>query len=135
MLSVFLTLLETDIAKKQKRVLGQGNSVVHIYPSDLFKVKLPLPPLPEQKAIAHVLGLMDSAINTNNKLIAKKELQKKWLMQQLLSEKLIVKNEKWCRSGLRIVELGKLGRIVSGGTPSTINEVVLEWGSKLDYTN
>jgi type I restriction enzyme S subunit len=61
--------LETDIAKKQKRVLGQGNSVVHIYPSDLIKVKLLIPPIPEQKAIAHLLGLMDSAINTNNQLI------------------------------------------------------------------
>jgi len=45
----------------------------------------PLPPLPEQKAIAHVLGLMDEAINQNNSLIAKKELQKKWLMQNLLT--------------------------------------------------
>ena len=79
--------LETDIVKKQKRVLGQGNSVVHIYPSDLVKIKLPLPPLPEQKAIAHLLGLMDSAINKNNQLIAKKELQKKWLIQNLLTGK------------------------------------------------
>jgi type I restriction enzyme, S subunit len=57
-----------------------------------------LPPLPEQKAIAHVLGLMDSAINTNNQLIAKKELQKKWLMQNLLTGKRRLKGfekEKW----------------------------------------
>jgi type I restriction enzyme, S subunit len=79
--------LETDIAKKQKRVLGQGNSVVHIYSSDLAKVELPLPPLPEQHAIAHVLSLMDSAINQNNQLIAQKELRKKWLVQNLLTGK------------------------------------------------
>jgi type I restriction enzyme, S subunit len=30
--------LETDFAKRQKRVLGQGNSVVHIYSSDLVIV-------------------------------------------------------------------------------------------------
>jgi type I restriction enzyme S subunit len=54
---------------------------------DYKKLKLPLPPLPEQKAIAHVLSLMDSAINTNNQLIEKKELQKKWLMQNLLTGK------------------------------------------------
>ncbi len=47
----------------------------------------PLPPLPEQRAIAHVLGLMDTAINQNNQLIAQKELQKKYLMQVLLSGK------------------------------------------------
>jgi type I restriction enzyme S subunit len=79
--------LETDFVKRQKRVLGQGNSVVHIYSSDLSKVQIPLPPLPEQKAIAQVLSTADSAIHTTEKLIAQKELRKKWLMQQLLSGK------------------------------------------------
>ncbi len=46
-----------------------------------------LPPLPEQKAIAHILSLMDSTINKNNLLVAKKQLQKKWLMQNLLTGK------------------------------------------------
>ena len=50
-------------------------------------LKLPLPPLSEQKAIAHILSLMDEAINKNNSLIAKKKLQKKWLMQNLLTGK------------------------------------------------
>ena len=50
-------------------------------------LKIPLPPLPEQKAIAYILGLMDSAINQNNQLIAQKELRKKWLMQNLLTGK------------------------------------------------
>ena len=50
-------------------------------------LKIPLPPLPEQRAIAKVLRLMDKAINKNNQLIAQKELQKKWLMQNLLTGK------------------------------------------------
>jgi type I restriction enzyme S subunit len=45
------------------------------------------PPLPEQHAIAKVLGSMDKAINANNQLIAQKELRKKWLMQNLLTGK------------------------------------------------
>jgi type I restriction enzyme S subunit len=90
--------LETDFVKKQKRVLGQGNSVVHIYSSDLSTVKIPLPPLPEQKAIAQVLSTADAAIHTTEKLIAQKELRKKWLMQQLLTGKKRLKgfeNTKW----------------------------------------
>lgn len=83
--------LETDFVKKQKRVLGQGNSVVHIYPSDLSKVKIPLPPFPEQKAIAQVLSTTDAAIHTTEKLIAQKVLRKKWLMQQLLTGKMRLK--------------------------------------------
>jgi type I restriction enzyme S subunit len=62
-----------------------GSNYPAINSSDVRKLKIPLPLLPEQKAIAHVLGLMDSAINTNNQLIAQKELQKKWLMQNLLT--------------------------------------------------
>ncbi len=79
--------LETDFARKQKRRLGQGNSVVHIYPSDLFSIKLPLPPLPEQKTIAQLLSAWDDAITKTQSLIAKKEQRKKWLMQNLLTGK------------------------------------------------
>ncbi|MBI9068970.1 MAG: restriction endonuclease subunit S [Salinivirgaceae bacterium] len=50
-------------------------------------IKLNIPPLPEQRAIAKALSLMDTAINKNNQLIAQKELRKKWLMQNLLTGK------------------------------------------------
>ncbi|MBI2281097.1 MAG: restriction endonuclease subunit S [Bacteroidetes bacterium] len=50
-------------------------------------LKLPLPPLPEQKAIASLLSTWDAAIQNNAQLIAQKELYKKWLMQQLLTGK------------------------------------------------
>ncbi|WP_159468832.1 restriction endonuclease subunit S [Dyadobacter sp. 3J3] len=48
-------------------------------------LQIPIPPLSEQNAISKILGLMDSTINQNNKLITQKELRKKWLMQKLLS--------------------------------------------------
>ena len=50
-------------------------------------LKIPLPHPFEQRAIGHILGLMDSAISKNNQLIAQKELRKKWLMQNLLTGK------------------------------------------------
>jgi type I restriction enzyme S subunit len=50
-------------------------------------LKIPLPPLPEQKAIAQVLSTADAAIHTTEKLISQKILRKKWLMQQLLTGK------------------------------------------------
>ena len=50
-------------------------------------IRLRLPPLYEQKAIACILTLMDTVIKTNNALLAKKEVQKKWLMQNLLTGK------------------------------------------------
>jgi type I restriction enzyme S subunit len=72
----------------QLRGIATGTtSVAAIYGRDLDTIKFVLPSLPEQKAIAHILGLMDTAINKNNSLIAKNELRKKWLMQNLLTGK------------------------------------------------
>ena len=64
-----------------------GSNYPAINSSDVRKLKLPLPPLSEQKAIAHILCLMDTAINKNNQLIDNKKLQKNWLMQNLLTGK------------------------------------------------
>ena len=83
--------------------LGNGSTFLEISKRDFEKFQILLPPLPEQKAIAHVLGLIDTAINTNNQLITKKELQKKWLMQNLLTGKKRLKgfeNEKWEETSL-----------------------------------
>lgn len=67
--------------------LGNGSTFLEVPKSDFEKFKIPLPPLPEQKAIAKVLSTADAAIHTTEKLIAQKELRKKWLMQQLLTGK------------------------------------------------
>lgn len=64
-----------------------GSNYPAINSSDVRKLKLPLPPLPEQKAIANALSVMDTAINKTNLLIRKKQLRKKWLMQNLLTGK------------------------------------------------
>jgi type I restriction enzyme S subunit len=62
-------------------------AIPHISPTDIKKFRVNIPPLLEQKAIAQVLSTADAAIHTTEKLIAQKELRKKWLMQQLLTGK------------------------------------------------
>lgn len=62
---------------------GRGGLNLNIINS----VQIPLPPLPEQIAIAQVLSTADATIHTTEKLIVQKELRKKWLMQQLLTGK------------------------------------------------
>lgn len=64
-----------------------GSTAKGIKGSVLHKLPIEFPPLPEQKAIAHILGLMDNLINKNDQLITQKELRKKWLMQNLLTGK------------------------------------------------
>ncbi|MCU0240705.1 MAG: restriction endonuclease subunit S [Pyrinomonadaceae bacterium] len=80
------TLKSEQVVRELRRV-ATGISVFGVSKTNLSKIKIPLPPLLEQKAIAHVLGLMDSVINQHNQLIAQKNARKKWLMQNLLTGK------------------------------------------------
>lgn len=51
------------------------------------KLKISVPPYPEQKKIAQILSTWDQAITTVEQLLANSQLQKKALMQQLLTGK------------------------------------------------
>jgi len=77
-------------ACKQKAQLGQGSSVIHIYTDHLRKLRVPIPPVPEQKKIAEILGSVDVQIQTEE--IKMKELNqvKRGLMQNLLTGKVRV---------------------------------------------
>lgn len=72
--------LKTKIAS-----LAKGSSISNVYNSDLKKLKIPLPPLKEQEKIAEILTTWDEAITKQTQLLEVKELQKKALMQKLLS--------------------------------------------------
>lgn len=72
---------------------GQGNLSAEIVRS----LQIPLPSLPEQKAIASLLSKWDEAISKNQSLIEQKVRRKKWLMQNLLTGKkrLMGFNDRW----------------------------------------
>jgi type I restriction enzyme S subunit len=98
--------LFSSVIERQFYQLLVGSNYPAINSSDVRKLKIPLPPPNEQKAIAQILSLMDTAINKNNQLIAKKEQQKKWLMQQLLTGKKRLKGFE--KSKWKIYSLDKL---------------------------
>jgi type I restriction enzyme S subunit len=66
---------------------GQGAVRANIGQSDLKTILFPLPPLPEQKAIARVLSDVDELIRECDSLLAKKRDIKQGTMQQLLTGK------------------------------------------------
>ena len=84
-------ILNSPIAIAQKRRYGQGHSVVHIYQKDLARIEFELPSLPEQKAIAEVLTTADNEIAIHRKKLDALRIQKRGLMQQLLTGKTRVK--------------------------------------------
>ena len=74
--------VEEDIAKQAH---GFKASFVHVKKSDLVKVDLPVPPLPEQQAIAAALSDVDALLAGLDQLITKKRDLKQASMQQLLT--------------------------------------------------
>jgi len=71
-----------------ERFLAQkisGTSIPHLFQRDMRELDIILPPHNEQMAIVGVLGVVDSAIELADKVIAKTERLKKGLMQQLLT--------------------------------------------------
>ncbi|NOX48895.1 MAG: restriction endonuclease subunit S [Chlorobi bacterium] len=79
-------LFSTGIGRQFHQLLV-GSNYPAINSSDVRKLKIPLPPLPEQRAIANLLSTWDTAISKHKQLIAQKELRKKWLMHNLLTGK------------------------------------------------
>ena len=113
------------LMKTKKNVLleyASGSTFLEISPKNLKSIQIPLPPLPEQEAIAEVLSDTDALIGALEKLIAKKRLIKQGTMQTLLTPK-----DDW--------EVKKLGEIIleiaDGGTPSTTNQKY--FGGKINW--
>lgn len=69
---------------------GGGSVRVRIYFSDLAAMKLNLPPIEEQRAIAAVLNAQNAEIELFGRRLAALKQQKKGLMQQLLTGKVRV---------------------------------------------
>lgn len=90
-------LLRHDQVIREIRRIASGISVHGVSKSNLSKVNIALPPLPEQNAIARVLGRMDELISKTNRLIEQKKLRKKYLTQTLLTGKKRLKGfrKKW----------------------------------------
>jgi type I restriction enzyme S subunit len=78
--------LNTESVVSRLRALATGTtSVAAIYTRDLMKLQVPVPPLPEQRAIAGALSDVDALLGAQEALLAKKRDLKAAAMQQLLT--------------------------------------------------
>lgn len=96
-----------------------GSTFLEISKHDIEKLKYVFPPLAEQEKIAEILSCWDEGIEKLSALIEKKKIQKKALMQQLLTGQHRLKgfSTPWHE-----VRLGNIGMISSAGVDKKIVE-------------
>ncbi len=100
----------------------------------LASKKIPLPPLDEQRRIAHVLSTVQTAIEQQARFIALTSELKSALMHKLFTEGLRGEKQKQTEIGLvpeswDVVELGSLAKIGNGSTPKRDNKGYWDGGS------
>jgi type I restriction enzyme, S subunit len=83
----FLHYFNSEIGRRLLKTIETGSTMKHLNVGDMIYLKLPVPPIHEQKSIATILSIWNKTITTTQKLITQKEQQKKWLMQMLLTGK------------------------------------------------
>lgn len=99
--------------KLNKLVFGSGQPL--ITSKQLKNIRIPVPPLAEQRKIAEVLSVWDEAIEKQARLIEKLALRKRALMQRLLSAKLRLPGfSEPCKK----IKLGDIGHFLSSNTLS-----------------
>ena len=113
-------VIKYNIKKFKKLSYGAVFDTITINTFD--EIKIPLPPLPEQKKIAEILSTWDQAIEKLDKLILVKEKQIKGLLKKLITDQ--EHNPKWKKVKLeKVVHIKKgqqLNRTTlnkSGGYP------------------
>ena len=117
--------VEEDIAKQAH---GFKASFVHVKKSDLVKVSLPVPPIPEQRVIAAALSDADALLGGLDRLIAKKRDLKQAAMQQLLTGHIRLPGflGTWDRVELGDVAAIRNAKVIAASMPSDTPCVELE---------
>ena len=85
-------------------VTATGSKILHTAPKYIEAVRLPMPPLAEQRAIAEVLGALDDKIAANTDLIQRNDGLASLTFKALLRDDVA-----------RDVQLSSLARFVNGG--------------------
>jgi type I restriction enzyme S subunit len=88
-------VLYEHTVKKNIKKIATGISVLGISKSNLSKIKIKLPPKPEQQKIAQLLTLTDKEIELLKEELEALKEQKRGLMQRLLTGEVRVKEEKY----------------------------------------
>ena len=122
--------VRADLAGKMEGSTGRQR----LSKSVLGDRRIPLPPLPEQKKIVHVLSTVQRAIEGQERIIETTTELKKALMQKLFTEGLRGEPQKQTEIGpvpesWEVVALGSLAKVGNGSTPKRANDAYWEGGT------
>lgn len=91
--SAYLAYYISGIKKYDIAMLAQGNSVVHLYASQLSKLKIRIPETQEQNKIANFLSLVDKKITLQSQKVELLQQYKKGMTQKLFSQEIRFKDD------------------------------------------
>ena len=116
-LDLIFYVLKGSLAESLSKVVS-GSTMPYIRKGDLERFPIPLPPLPEQKKIAHILSTVQRAIEAQERIIQTTTELKKTLMHKLFTEGTPQRTPKTNRNRPRARELGgfALGKFSVGRT-------------------
>jgi type I restriction enzyme S subunit len=109
-------MMNSQHGRRQVEHVQYGTAQKQFNISHAVDFLYPVPPLPEQRAIAEALGDVDGLRDGLDRLIAKKRDLKQAAMQQLLTGQTRLPG---FHGGWEMTRLDALADIRSGGTPST----------------
>ena len=115
----FLEWSEHVMSIAKKLVSGSTPSRQRVDPKSFYQIKVPIPPLPEQKKIAHVLSTVQRAIEAQERIIQITTELKKALMYKLFTEGTRGEPQKQTEIGFipkswEVVKLGMVALIERG---------------------
>jgi len=119
---LFLYYVFTQIGHELESAGGGGSVYTNVSKSRFSEISVLLPPLPEQRAIAAVLGALDDKIELNRRMNRTLES----IAQAVFRE--MMKDEGGRMNG-RETTIGEVVTVVGGTTPSTTNSAF--WGGDI----
>lgn len=117
---IFLAYDLSNFQKCKIARIAQGNSVVHLYASQLKLLKINIPQKEEQQKIAEFLGSTDEWIENLREQKKSLEIYKKGMMQKIFSQEIRFKDEKgddFTEWGEK--KLGEIAEIIMGQSPDS----------------
>ncbi|MBI2776793.1 MAG: restriction endonuclease subunit S [Chloroflexi bacterium] len=106
--------LQTDPSRSDLHSRATGTTAQGVRQTELRRVRIPLPPLTEQRRIAGILGALDDKIELNRRLSEALEATARALFRSRFVAEAGTEADGW-----RACTIGDLAEIVGGSTPST----------------